>query len=126
MSVNAIIPANSELPTIPRGDTFPGMTINLETTDPDGVVTGYWDLTGHSINMHIRTSPESAKIIKAFSVGSGITITAPALGQFEIDKFLVLLPPATYNYDIEVIAPNGDVRTVLEGTWEILQDVTRV
>jgi hypothetical protein len=47
------------------------------------------------------------------------------LGIIVIPEQVVDVPPAKYQYDLKVSLPSGEVKTFLEGTWEITSHITR-
>jgi hypothetical protein len=102
------------------------------TCTENGVVV---DLTGATIRMAVReTFPESTIITDVSAIftktmATGITLTVPAAGQFEIEFKLVdtnLVEPATYYYGIEYL-PQGAVeyRVMYQGKLKLNSDVSR-
>lgn len=92
--------------------------------DPDAVPV---DLDGWSARMGVRTFRDSAEPLVEIASGDGIsfgedpgtftlTITAEAMDE---------IPPGTAFYDVEFIAPGGDVTRLLRGRFIVRQQVTR-
>jgi hypothetical protein len=55
------------------------------------------------------------------SDGNGITITDAANWTFEIDKQIIDWTPRTYYFEITITTVAGDVRTYMNGNWEIVE-----
>jgi hypothetical protein len=105
------------------GDTFKGLTFELELNDEPV------DLTGYRIRMHLKRNPlRTTPKVFSFDTKSGskgtITILDPAIGKFRLDPCIIDLPPFTYVLDIE-FTKDEVVRTFITGSWKILPDITR-
>ena len=97
------------LPTAEKGDTFSGWARTLTV---NGVAK---DLTGAVIVLTLKGGYGSLT-----TVGSGgITITDAGNGIFEIDEQVINFAPRTHHYEITFTFSDGDVKTYIEGTWEI-------
>lgn len=85
------------------------------------------DLTGASIRMQLRKSKTSGSIALTLHSGAsgGIIITSAAAGIFQIDAFTVEVAANTYVYDIEITLSTGEIKTWIEGEFNVLQDITR-
>ena len=57
---------------------------------------------------------------KLSSDDGGITITDVAAWAFTIEKQIISWPPMTYKYDLVITMANGDVRTYIKGSWQIV------
>jgi hypothetical protein len=102
-----------------KGDTFEGKVFTLQVNDSPA------NLLDASIKMDLRkNNKETTPLTLRLSTGNGITILNPASGIFQIDPQIIDLPTETYVYDIEVTFANQEVKTWVNGTWKILQDVT--
>ncbi|MCD0459112.1 SGNH/GDSL hydrolase family protein [Roseiconus lacunae] len=123
--------AKFNIPDHLRGDTWAGFA-NALVADRDGNPV---DLTGATIRMEVKSEKDvkssnhdGADVDAAieFSTSSStIEVSNATNGLFSIPKRVVDLTPRDYVYDIQVELANGDVHTVLFGTWKIAQDVTR-
>ena len=104
-----------------RGDVFEEKTFELiysETNTPIFLV----DCT---IRMQFRLRNKLGRMIKELSIGNGITIIDDELGSFKIDRALSFLDYADiYHYDLEVTFPRGEVKTYMQGTISVKQDVS--
>jgi hypothetical protein len=91
------------------------------TDDTNAVV----DITGAEITWQLSRKVTSPAILTK-TVGSGITITNPANGQFEvaIDPVDTADLKGDYYHEIEMVL-NGVVSTVLTGTVTIQPDLIR-
>ena len=90
------------------------------------------DLTGHQLRCSIRRDFEDRNPIVFLSTGNGrIQLNLPhgfvmELGP-EITETIEAAPGLgeRYVYDIELIAPNGDVHPLLEGELYVVAEVTK-
>jgi len=101
------------------GDTAPGFNVNFQIDDSDV------DLTDAVIEMQVRLQPDGAVALEYSTTAGTITITDAAGGDFTIDAVDVDIEPGNYYYDIQVTTSDDTIRTILQGRWKILQDVTR-
>lgn len=110
-----------------KGDTFAGVQF---TVIVNGVAK---DLTTATLKMEMRASSKDGDLAATFTEasGGGLTLTDAANGVFKFDEQVVDLPALTYFYDIEITIPGAasvdpdEVKSYIEGTWVILQDVTQ-
>ena len=100
-----------------RGDTFKGaiFTISLSGGGP-------LDLTDASIISQIKKDCSDIASVFEFT---DITITDPSNGEFQLEPVIIDLSPRDYVYDIQIITSDGIVRTPIEGTFTITNDVSR-
>lgn len=86
------------------------------------------DLTGYTARMQIRENYSSNTLIAELTTeNGGITIT-PLEGKIELflsDTDTTALTQSKGVYDIELLAPGGDVIKFLRGYVSILQEVTK-
>lgn len=85
------------------------------------------DLTGYTARMQIRPDIDSTEILLELTSGDGITIDGPA-GQITLhltDTETAALDWCEGVYDLELIAPGGDVQRLLKGPVEVDPEVTR-
>ena len=113
-------PATYNMPAHRRGDTTDAIPFTIERGDPLAAV----NLTGAAINIKFRDS-KTQKVAMSLSVGSGITVTSAAAGQFRINKgALTPLDCGVYYYDIELIESGGDKKTYVKGSKTVELDTT--
>ncbi len=55
-----------------------------------------------------------------------IIIIAPSLGMITIPEQIIDIPAGDYAYDLQVIFPNGYIKTFLNGKIKILPQLTRI
>lgn len=97
-----------------------------------------WDFTGCTARMHIRPAIDSDSILVALTTeyeedppeeGPYGTITidveTASLHLFISDEYTSAFTAQKYVYDIEIISPNGDVNSPLEGKFKVTGEVTR-
>lgn len=127
------MPARYNIPNLVRNDYYPGFYLTFTkdetTTDP---VTGEEvtnkvpiDLTGSTVRMHVRKSPDSDLVLELSTAGpGGITLTDAAQGEVRVGGFTVPDITGRYVYDLEVENSSGNVTTYLHGDFEVSPDVT--
>jgi len=107
------------IPTIIKGDTFEDLNFSILI---NGVNV---DLTNYEIACKFRKLSKCGEEIKSIEIGSGITLVNPLLGEFKIDEFNVNWPVSLYYYDIQFTdLDSGIIKTYIEGTFTVKQDVT--
>lgn len=85
------------------------------------------DLTGYSARMQARADIAETTTLLDLSTGSGITIDGTA-GRIVLeltDEQTTVLDWTEGVYDLEIIAPNGDVTRLLKGPIYVDPEVTR-
>jgi hypothetical protein len=117
-------PGFYEMPSFVRGDTWNGVGGFVITVD--GVAP---DTTLISVKIDFRvkkTSPTvSASLNSEVVEGSGtITIDDATNWEISIPSQTLDLDAGTYVWDMETVDSEGTVKTYLEGTIKVLQDVT--
>jgi hypothetical protein len=106
--------------TTKRGDTFAEVPFQIN------VNTVPLNLAGALIRMQLRTDYGGQVYLELTSVDNdGITITNPANGEFKINQTIIDLEAKSYKYDIEITLSNGEVNTWIQGTFNVVNDVTR-
>lgn len=86
------------------------------------------DLTGYTARMQFRADIDADDVLLELTTGnSRITIDGPA-GQITLqltDVETAAIDWCEGVYDLELIAPGGDVQRLLKGPVEVEQEVTR-
>lgn len=103
-----------------KGDTFNGIEFTLIDSNSELPI----DITDALITIQFKSHSKTGLINVELNVGSGITITDAENGVFVIDSFLLDWQPKKYYYDVQITFPNGVVKTYIEGTFLVIQDVT--
>lgn len=87
------------------------------------------DLTGYKARMQIRPEVGSSAVLAGLTTeNGGILIDDPASGTFVLyldDVAMAALEFDEAVYDVELIAPNGDVIRVMQGVVTLSPEVTR-
>jgi hypothetical protein len=104
-----------------KGDTFDEVAFQLKINGSDV------NLTGAVIKMQLRKSfTDTTPALSLTSVGSaGITITTPATGSFKINTQIIDIEVYNYLYDIQITFSTGVVKTYIQGSFNITNEVTR-
>lgn len=85
------------------------------------------DLTGYTARMQARADITETDTLLDLSTGSGISIDGPA-GQITLelaDEQTAALDWTEGVYDLEIVAPSGDVTRLLKGPILVDPEVTR-
>ena len=103
------------------GDTFDGITFELEYIDTGLPV----DLTGCEVNIEFRYGKDNTLFQKRFTIGEGIIMVNASGGIVRLEPFDIDWPPRMYVYDMEFVYPNDEVKTYLRGTMKVVPDITQ-
>ncbi len=105
---------------VKTGDTFPGVAFEVLSEETSVPIS----ISGYNIKMQVRKS-HSAPIfeLQLSTANNGGLIIAQ--NKLVVLPFLVRLQPGTYVYDIKFVAPDGNVKRWIEGSWQINPIVTR-
>lgn len=86
-------------------------------------------LTGYKARMQIRPEIDSSAVLAELTTeNGGILIEAPTTGTFVLYLDDVITAALEFDqavYDVEMIAPNGDVTRVMQGVVTLSREVTR-
>ncbi len=118
---NGLPEPQTKLAEVKRGDSWQGLgLITVKLND------AALDLTGASVLMQLRKRPVHGKTIAEWSTARGsIEMIDTANGQFKVVGRVMNVPAGSYAWDIEITLADGRVITIAQGTWRILQDVSR-
>lgn len=86
------------------------------------------DLTSYTARMQVRTTHKSENTIISITTENGGIVLGGPLGTVNLYMSAIqtaALPAREYVYDVELIAPTGDVIRLVEGTFEVTPEVTR-
>jgi hypothetical protein len=107
------------IPSHRRGDTWDG--INSITINVNGVPI---NLTNADVKMEFRQSLDSPVVLTLSTADNSIIIVNALNGNIQIPSKKIEVPFGKYFYDLQVTYPNGIVKTYMEGSWEIVADIT--
>lgn len=102
-----------------RGDTFNGISFEISRNDLPV------DFTGATAKMQLRRTPLDEVVLEWNSESGSITFLDNVITLGEKNKTQMLIPAAVYLFDLEVTLGNGVTNTYVEGTFEILNDITQ-
>jgi hypothetical protein len=114
------MPTQYTMPSHHKGDTFEALQFTLLETVGGAPI----DLTGVTIECIFRKGNKQGLPVKSIDTTSGITITDAVNGVFNFDAFILDWDAGLYYYDIEFTFTDGTIKTYIEGTIKINQDVT--
>lgn len=84
------------------------------------------DLTGYTARMQIRGYAESTTAWVSLTSASGITLgTTDGAIDIELTSTQTSAIPDSGFYDIELVAPSGEVNRILEGAVKLSKEITR-
>jgi len=104
-----------------------GATFFLDVTwkDPDGNPI---DNTGYDARMQFRKTYKSTTTVMSFTTGGGQITLGGADGKVHVKGIAAVTELITDRYgvyDLEMIAPSGDVYRILKGAADFDPEVTR-
>jgi hypothetical protein len=114
-------PAFFEIPSFVRGDTWNGInsiSITVNSSFPIASVV--------SSRIQFKTHKKDTTALATLTSADGsIVITDVDAWTFHIPQQNIDLPVGKLFWDMEIVDSSDNVRTYLEGTVTVLQDVTR-
>ena len=106
--------SNATLNPVRQGDTFRRL---LTLQD--------FDLDGHDLRMEVKETKDATSSVLYLSTGNGrIFIDGDTITLEVTPTITAALEPATYFYDLEIITPQSEVYTLLEGRFEVVREIT--
>lgn len=106
-------------PDAKRGDTYNDVSFTINV---NGVAQ---DLTGANIRMWLINATQQLPAADFNTVNGKLVITNATSGIFKTNVGIVLLPATQYYYDIQITFTNGVIKTWIEGTLTVLDDLTK-
>ena len=110
-----------------QGSTFSRfLTIQVPDEVDPSIVTPY-DLTGYTARMHVRRTIESATIIAELTTENGLITLGNATGTILIEMPANMTASISTSgvYDLEIVTSGGAVQRVVQGAFNLNQEVTR-
>lgn len=108
------------IPAHRRGDTWNGINTISFTVSSTPL-----NFTGTSIKMEFRQKPDSPTVFTFSTENDKIQFVDAGKAIIRIMPQIIEVPPSKYYYDLQVIYPNGVVKTYMTGTWNIFADITK-
>lgn len=108
------------IPDHVSGDTWRGiysLTISVNSVPPEASLS--------EVRIQFRKSYLGSVVLELASGTDAITILSAANWEIRINKQIISLPPDKYVYDIQTVDADGQIKTYVKGSWEILEDITR-
>ena len=109
-----------DIPRVLRaGDTYDGFALAL--ADENGAIP----LEGAAVRMQWRAFRKRGALALDLQLGAGIEVSDALGGEIFVGPITVPAAPGQYFYDIEFTFADGTVRTWLEGTADVGEQVTQ-
>ena len=108
---------------------YQGATFRLPLTWKAGDPATAVNLTGCTARMQVRADMKAPKALITLTTENGGIVLGGAAGTIQIIVTAADTTPLQLQggvYDLEIIFPGGDVRRLLQGSVDILPEVTRV
>ena len=106
------------IPRQRRGDTWDGIpSIGIKE---NGVPV---NLSGAVVSIELREDYDTPVALTLSTLTSTISVL-PTLSAVTIFPTIIGIPPAIYQYDLQVVYPTTRTKTYLQGNWEIYFDIT--
>jgi hypothetical protein len=97
-----------------KGDTFDGRKYTFP-----------FDLTGASILIQFRETPQSSVAFEFKTIDNTLRVPEPSNGEVFMYPRYMDYPAATYQYDIQITFSTGRTKTYAADTLTIFQDISR-
>ena len=83
------------------------------------------DLTDADIKAEFKTSIDAATVALTMSTDDdSIEFVDAVAGKIKFAKQVISIAAGTYYFDVQITFPNGDVKTYVNGTMTVIQDIT--
>lgn len=103
-----------------RNDTTDFLQFNIQEEDETPM-----DLTGVAIKAEFRRNDKRGKIYRTMINGDGITIISAINGNIAFTQYVCQFPAGLYYYDLEFTFTDGTIKTLVEGTMKVIEDITK-
>lgn len=116
--------------TCQQGSTF-SRTITLKYPDPSSPPSDptylLWNFTGYAARMQVRRTVDSSTVLISLTTENGRISLGGASGIIELLITAADTAALTSSgvYDLEIIASNGVVSRIMQGDFNLSQEVTR-
>lgn len=98
-----------------KGNTFDALTFRFIDGDDNPI-----SLAGNiQVSVPFYGGYNTDEVQKELTLNNGVTIVDAADGRLQIDAFEVDLEVDTYQYEITITFPSGDVKTYVTGTVSV-------
>jgi hypothetical protein len=108
-----------DFPPQKRGDTFDGLSFQLLQDDEVTPV----NIAGSTFLLQFRTSENAAVAYEYSTANNRIQVIS---GKITLIPFIVNMQPNTYVYDFQWTNSAGVVKTIIQGSWKISADISRL
>lgn len=110
---------------ISRGDS-PVIPVVVREAGTNGALGSIVDITGYAFTLTVDPSSDpGTSANNLFSIAGVITDAANGRVEFQPTPVQTDHSPDQYSYDIQMVTTTPSVRTILSGTFEIKQDITK-
>lgn len=116
--------------TCQQGSTF-SRTITFKYPDPLSPPTDptylLWDFTGYTARMQVRRTVDSSTVLISLTTENGRITLGGATGIIELNITAADTAALTSSgvYDLEIISGTGTVDRIMQGNFDLSQEVTR-
>jgi hypothetical protein len=109
-----------------KGDTWSGISITVEESEIVNNVEVFTplDLTGYMAISRFKNNPSGSTIFEFKSSDGTLAIPNPLNGEIIFQPRIMNVLASKYVFDVQITAPNGDIETICDGIWNIVQDIS--
>lgn len=121
-----MIPGKHNFVPHKRGDTFNGHSFEI-FVKVNEVLTPV-NFTGAEILIQVKITPESNYILEWSTSNGGVTISGALNNVINMNVKTGLqmrIDPGIYQYDINVLLSNGVTNTYVEGTFVVVNNISK-
>jgi hypothetical protein len=117
-----MIPGKYDIPAHYNGDTLDAQNYVLSNLINE--VSTPINLTGATIKWQFKEGSRGGAVVKELNIGTGITVTDAANGDFTMDAFRWTYGSGVFYYDVQFTFPDGSVKTYITGRLNVIEDTT--
>lgn len=101
-----------------KGDTWFGITATIIKNNIP------LDLTNYTAISCFRKVLTGISFLEFNTNNNTLLIPNPINGKIFYQKRIIDIDADDYFFDLQIISPNGNIKTILEGKWKITQDIS--
>jgi hypothetical protein len=111
-----------DLPRHISGETWSGVSSMVLVSGQNSNIIDLTDCDIY-INFKLPNNIATPVVFVLSTENSTINIVDASDGEISIPKQIINIPSAVYNYSMQVKFPDGDIKTVVQGTLEVAPSI---
>lgn len=117
--------SNGEVVPQKRGDTFNGHSFGISVITPPSTTPVPVDFSGAVIKLQVRKAAGYPVVLEWTTANGSITVAGNIITMQPKTGAAMDIEAFKYVYDLQVLLSNGVTNTYVQGTFEIIDDISR-